>query len=121
MNDSRKFIKIGTDDSVKVIEIPEESFLDTCYDEIGCSFIEICTPCPDIGLRMIIDDCGKFNDQRLNPLATVLYNCPDIIFGNVIVGMVEMNNDGEQDIVGLSDSFINIVLRFLDSFGAKIL
>lgn len=121
MNDSRKFIKIGTDNSVKVIEIPEESFVETCYDEIGCSFIDICTPCPDVGLQMIIDDCGKFNDQRLNPLATVLYNRPDIIFGNVIVGMVGINNDGEPDIVGLSDNFVDLVLCFLDSFGAKIL
>lgn len=109
MNDSRKFVKISTNGEIKVITIPKEDFLGTCYREIGCEFIEICTPCPDVGLRMIIDDFGKFNDQPYNPCATLLYNLPDIIFGNVIVGMVGENDDGEQDIIGLSCDLIKYI------------
>lgn len=113
MNDSRKFIKISTNGIVEVIEIPKEDFLETCYREIGCDLIEICTPCPDIGLRMIIDECGKINDQQYNPLATLLYDRSDIIFGNVIVGMAGENDDGEWDIVGLFDEYIDSICSFL--------
>lgn len=116
MNDSRKFIKISTNGEVKTIEIPKEDFLDTCLREIGCEFIEICTPCPDVGLRMIIDDCGKFNDQLYNPLATLLYNLPDIIFGNVIIGTIGKDDDGEWDVIGLSDPAIEYINSYLGSF-----
>lgn len=113
MNDSRKFLKISTDNTARIIEMPEKDFLNSCYRHIGCDYIEICTPCPDIGLRMIIDDSGKINDQPYNPLATLLYNHPDIIFGNVIVGMLGENDDGEQDIVGLSEEMIDRIFLFL--------
>lgn len=110
MNDSRKFVKISTTGEAEVIEIPKEDFLNMCYREIGCEYIEICTPCPDIGLRMIVDDCGKFNDQRYNALATLLYNRPDIIFGDVIVGMEGVNDDGEPDIIGIPKKKLDEIL-----------
>lgn len=116
MNDSRKFIKISTNGEVKTIEIPKEDFLDTCYREIGCESIEICTPYPDVWLRMIIDGCGKFNDQLYNPLATLFYNLPDTIFGNVIIGMIGKDDDGEQDVIGLSDLEIKFINYYLGSF-----
>ncbi len=113
MNDSRIFIKISITGDAEVIEIPKEDFLDTCYREIGCKCIEICTPSPNIGLRMIIDECGKFNDQKYNPLATALYNRPDIIFGNVILGAEGINEDGERDIIGLNDDHLCLLAAFL--------
>ena len=101
---SESYILIKTNGETEIVEIDKERFLDTCYELIKCECIEICKPNFPKGdhvIRFIIDESGKLNDSKYNPLATALYNRPDILFGNVLVGKIGINRYGEMDIVGL--------------------
>ena len=115
------FILIKTNGEYEEVMIDRENFLNQCYDLIGCELIEICKPNfpkQDTDIRFIIDESGKINDQVYNPLATVLYDRPDIIFGNVLVGKLGINDYGEMDIVGLenyeSDELLEVLVDLTD-------
>lgn len=99
------FILIKTNGEFEEVFIDREmNFLDECYKLIGCESIEICVPNfskEGTIVRFIIDESGKINDQVYNPLATLFYNRPDILFGNVLVGKAGFNQYGEYDILGL--------------------
>ena len=101
---SESYILIKTNGEIEIVEIDKERFLDTCYELIKCECIKICKPNFPKGdhvIRFIIDESGKLNDSKYNPLATALYNRPDILFGNVLVGKIGISQYGEMDIVGL--------------------
>ena len=86
--------------------IEKENFLNECYNLIVCELIEICKqnfPKQDTDVRFIIYESGKLNNQQYNPLATVFYNRPDILFGNVLVGKMCINKFGELNIVGFEN------------------
>ena len=100
-----KYVLIRTDNSVEIVEISSENFLDECYKLINCSFIEIATTnCGCSLFRLVLDENGKFNDQKLNLLATLFYNSPDILFGNVIIGKAGFNEYGEYDLIGFDEN-----------------
>lgn len=115
------FILIKTNGEFEEVFIEKENFLNECYNLIGCELIEICKPNfpkQDTVIRFIIDESGKINDQQYNPLATVFYNRPDILFGNVLVGKMGINKFGELDIVGLenyeADEIYELLLNLVD-------
>ena len=115
-----KFILIKTSNDIEVVEIDETNFLDKCYEYIGCSSIDVCTPRPMSGcLRYVVDDCGKLNHQRFNPVATSFYGWNDFIFGNVILGVVGVNVYGEHDIFGFDDEQCTIVCNILKAIAAQ--
>ena len=100
-----EYILITTKGEIETVLIEKEQFLDKCYELIGCECIECCVPNIKDGntsIRFILDESVKLNDQKYNPLATAIYNRPDIHFGNVLVGQIGLNQYGEMDIVGLS-------------------
>ena len=110
-----KYVLIKTDDTVEVVEISSDNFLDECYKLINCNFIEIATPnCGRSPYRVVLDDNGKFNDQKFNRLATVFYSSPDILFGNVLVGTSGFNEYGEYDFIGLDEQTANNLKKSLD-------
>lgn len=99
-----EFILITTKGEIKTVFIEKEQFLDKCYELIGCECIECCVPNIKNGntpIRFILDESGKLNHQVYNPLATVIYDRPDVLFGNVLLGQIGLNQYGEMDIVGL--------------------
>ena len=116
-----KFILIKTNMECEVVEISQSNFLSECYKHINCELIEICVP-NGYGnvIRFIIDDCGKLDGQEFNPLATLVYNRFDCIFGNVLVGRISFNEHGEQEICGLSDRHCEAMLHHLKEVSAKI-
>ena len=98
------YILIKTNGEFEDVFIEKEHFLDKCYELINCECIEISVPLflkKDTSIRIILDESGKLNDQKFNPLATLFYNRPDVLFGNVLVGKLGLNQYGEMDIVGL--------------------
>ena len=99
-----EYILITTKGEYELVEIDRDNFLNKCYELLNCELIEICVPNfpkHDTPIRFVVDDCGKLGDQEPNFLATALYNLPDILFGNVLVGKVGLNQYGEMDLVGL--------------------
>ena len=111
-----KYVLIRTDNTVEIVEISSENFLDECYKLINCSFIEIATPnCGRSPFRVVLDDIGKFNDQKLNRLATAFYSSPDILFGNVLVGRAGFNEYGEYDFIGFDDEIAKDLKFCLES------
>ena len=112
------FILIKTNGEFEEVFIDRKCFLDECYKLIGCEFIEVCKPnfpYQETPIRFIIDESGKINDQKFNGLASILYNRPDILFGNVLVGKAGLNQYGEYDILGLeyyeADEIIDLLKK----------
>ena len=98
------YILIKTNGEIEDVFIEKEHFLDKCYELIECECIEISVPLfpkKDTLIRIILDESGKLNNQKFNPLATLFYNRPDVLFGNVLVGKLGINQYGEMDVVGL--------------------
>lgn len=112
---NNKYVLITTNGEFEIVQIDKEQFLDRCYELINCEIIEICVPNVfGNSLRFVIDEMGKLNDQKYNPLATTLYNRPDILFGNVIVGKVGLNQYGELDIVELTNEECDCLTQVLN-------
>lgn len=111
------FILIKTNGEFEEVFIDtENNFLDECYKLIGCELIEICVPNfqkQDTNIRFIVDESGKLNDQKFNPLATFLYNRADILFGNVLVCKAGFDIYGEYRILGLEDYESDEIMDFL--------
>lgn len=112
-----EYILITTKGEIEVVQIESEQFLGKCYELIKCDCIEVCVPNYKNGntaLRFILYESGKINDQEYNLIATLEYNRPDILFGNVIIGKVGLNQYGEMDIVGLEYWEIDEISYHLD-------
>lgn len=78
------------DGTGRVVDLPEDRWLETAYDLIGCDCIEIVqTVFRDVVL--VIDDSGKLKEDwedRINHDASALYfgsNFGDMIVGNAIL------------------------------------
>lgn len=101
------YILIKTIGEVEIVKIEKEQFLEKCYELISCELIEVCIPDPSLfssDIRFIVDELGKLNGQHFNMLASVLYNCYDFLFGNVIIGKFGYDECGELDIFGFTYS-----------------
>lgn len=110
-----KYVLVKTDDTVEIVEISSENFLDECYKLINCNLIEIATPnCGHSPYRVFLDDNGKFNGQKFNKLATIFYNTPDMLFGNILIGSAGYNEYGEYDFIGLDDETANDLIYSLE-------
>lgn len=80
---------LGTDLSVKLVKKPEgKEDLDFCYEQIGCSMIQIVRPAGlDRPYVMVVDEEGLLTDQpTLNYLGSYLYGTQ--MHGIPIVGDV---------------------------------
>ena len=98
-----EFILIKIKGEIEIVQIEKEQFLDKCYELIKCECIEYCVLNIKDGntpIRFILDKSGKLNDQEFNPLASAIYNRPDVLFGNVLVGQLGCYRSGETTIVG---------------------
>ena len=110
-----KYVLIKTDNTVEIVDIEHDNFLNKCYELIKCNFIEITTPnfgCSQF--RIVLDDMCKLNDQPFNRLATVFYASNDILFGNVIIGTAGLNEYGEYDFIGLEEEEAIRLKDYLD-------
>ena len=118
-----EYILITTKGEIKTVEIETDLFLDKCYELINCDDIEVRVPLfpkKDTGVRLVLDENGKFNNQKFNHLATLFYNRPDVLFGNVLVGKVGLNQYGEMSIVGLEYYEIDELLDVLSDLSFKL-
>lgn len=114
-----EFILITKKGEIEIVQIESEQFLNKCYDLIKCECIEICVPNiknGDTPIRFMLDESGKFNDQKFNPLASAIYNRPDVLFGNVLVGQLGCYQSGETTIVGFEYWELD---ELLDHFNAQ--
>ena len=110
-----KYVLVKTDNTVEIVEISTKDFLKKAHELINCSFIEIATPnCGRSPFRIVLDDEGKFNGQKFNKLATIFYNTPDMLFGNILIGTAGYNEYGEYDFIGLDDTTANELVYFLE-------
>ena len=118
---NNKYVLITTNGEFEVVQIDKEQFFNRCYELINCEIIEICVPNVfGNSLRFVIDKSGKLNDQKYNPLATTLYNRPDILFGNVIVGKVGLNQYGELDIIELTNDECDCLIQVLSDIAKEL-
>lgn len=101
-------VKLGTDLSVSIIEKKrEQSFLDFCYQSIGCQYVEHVNA---RGLMepyvLMIDEEGRLGDRPvINFIASYLYGAHDHhepIVGNAIVVKLGMTSEG-RDILPLDE------------------
>ncbi len=115
------YVLISTKGEYQIVQIEKEQFLNKCYELINCEIIEIRVPNVfGNSLRFIIDESGMLNEQKYNPLATTLYNRPDILFGNVIVGKVGINQYGKPDVVELTDEECNCLITVLTDISKEL-
>ena len=93
-------VKLSTDLSISVIEKkPEQSFLDFCYQNIGCQYVEHVNA---RGLQepyvLMVDEEGRLGDKPVvNFIASYLYGAHEHhepIVGNVLVVKIGMTNEG---------------------------
>ena len=110
---SRKFIHIRTKNEVRVVDIPDDGFLDKVKEIIGCEYIDT-APIQE-SLIFLLDDSGKLEGKEYNYLASMIYpGFPmDVIVGDVLVALVGFN-DGESDIVGLENEDLQFLTSLLD-------
>ena len=94
-------VRIKTDNTVDLIEVPDRHEWTWYPEQLGCSFFEIVHPKGlDEPYLMIVDEEGALNlERRINFFASWLYRtqdhkCP--IYGDALI----MMEDGE-DIIGL--------------------
>lgn len=111
-------ILITTDDEMSVISLDERVPLHKSLGKvIGCDWIEVVHPRRlEEPLCMIVDEESLLKEgQKLNGVGSVLY-CTDIhshpILGNIVI-MKEGFNNGEPDIVGLSEHELNFIYEQL--------
>ena len=109
------YLKINYDNSKPIFEelaLPDDwrSWLDACYNVIGCRTIET-APTVIRGLVLVIDDEGKLWDgweNRINKVASVLYGSDcDPIVGDAILARV--NDEG---LVPLASDDIDRLKRY---------
>lgn len=84
------YLLLRSDGTGSFVEIPDDRWLETAYDLIGCDCIEIVqTVFRDVVL--VIDESGKLKDgweDRINHAASDLYfgfSFNDLIIGNAIL------------------------------------
>lgn len=113
-------VKLGTDLSVSIIEKKrEQSFLDFCYQSIGCQYVETVHPRylqePYV---LMIDEEGRFKDKPvINFIASYLYGAHEHhepIVGNAIVVKLGMTSEG-KDILLLDDAEAQQVMQSMIS------
>lgn len=110
-----KYVLVKTDNNVEIVEISSDNFLKRCHELINCSFIEVTTPnCGRSRFRIVLDDDGKFNGQKFNKLATIFYNTPDLLFGNVLICTEGINEHGEYDLIGFDEQTANELVKSLN-------
>ena len=119
-----KWLKINQDDEkplLEIVNLPDgDDWLSAAHQQLSCSSIE-CVPCYIGGIRfvLIIDEEGKCKNgwlQRINTVATRLYNCfpYDCIVGDCLIGKtVYTGND--YDLVPLSKSETIRMICLLES------
>lgn len=118
-----EYILVTTKGEIKTVEIERDDFLDKCYELINCDCIEVCVPLflkKDTSVRLVIDESGKLNSQKFNHLATLFYNRPDVLFGNVLIGKLGLNQYGEMSIVGLEYYEIDELLNYLSALADEL-
>jgi len=102
-------VKLDADLSVSIIEMKrEESFLDFCYQNIGCQYIEhvrakgLIEP-----YVLIIDEEGRLKDKpAVNFIASYLYGAHEHhepIVGNALIAKIGMTSGG-LDILPLEEA-----------------
>lgn len=101
-------VKLGTQLDITIIgKKPEQSFLDFCYENIGCQCVE------KVNARylkepyiLMIDEEGWFKDKpAINFIASYLYGAHEHhepIVGNVLIMKMGMTNEG-PDILPLNE------------------
>lgn len=110
-----KYVLVKTDNTVEIVEISSDNFLERCHELINCSVIEVATPnCGRSSFRIVLDDDGKFNGQKVNKLATIFYNTPDLLFGNVLICTEGINEHGEYDLIGFDEQTTNDLVYSLE-------
>lgn len=102
-------VKLGTDLSVSIIEKKrEQSFLDFCYQSIGCQYVEHVNA---HGLQqpyvLMIDEEGRLQDRQvINFIASYLYGAHEHhepIVGDALVVKLGMTSEG-RDILPLDEA-----------------
>ena len=114
----RKCILIHTDLKYEVVELPDDdTFNDEVYKLLDCSCWE---GVPGMfGTYLMVDECGKLKNppKKENLLANSLYPgflfSNDVLVGNVLVSKIGTNEDGESDLVSLSDKDIKYIFDSL--------
>lgn len=81
-----KAIKLSTDGTISLLDVPEERDFHWFAQQIGCDYIEIVYPRDlEEGYQMIVDEEGLYKETpRLNFIGAWLYGMQD--HGNPIVG-----------------------------------
>lgn len=117
MSEKEKFVKLTVDGEAYIAELERGEdglLLDGFYRELSCESIEVVNVRRDlqdvygVPFRMIVDEMGKCRagwTDRINYHATATCSSyTDLIVGDVLIGKLEaVNEDGELDIVGLTD------------------
>lgn len=66
------------------------------------------------GFLLVIDEEGKFKDNKENEIATVLYgNDNDNIVGNALLVSTKKTASGEVDFCGIPSEWLNIIEKVL--------
>ena len=100
------------------------SFLDTCYQLIGCDTIEIVHPqrLPS-PFAMIVDESGLYKDLPINVLGSRLYGT-DIhgfpIVGTALIVKDVMTAEG-PDVAFLQDEDVYGAMMFLENYYSKVI
>ena len=113
-----KLFKITTAGQLEVIECKDDKLLDTCYKEIGCDCIECPTSAILPGhLQMIVDESGWLKDEpQINVIASWFYSKLHkdyLIAGTAIIARRGLNQDGEEDLISLTDQDITFLKNLI--------
>ena len=122
----RKCILIKTNLEFEVVELPEDdTFNDEVYKLLDCECWE---GVPGVfETYLMVDESGKLKrpPKKENLLACSLYAGfifgEDVLVGDVLVSTIGKNEDGESDLVSLSDRKLECIMAFLLSAKSAIL
>lgn len=103
------YLNVENQELPKVLDI--EDNLDVFYELIGCRYIDIVhRKIGDKYFDVICDDEGTFKDK---PVVSAV----DTQFSTMLVGnLIISNNDGEGNLIDLSDEDIKQILRHSKTF-----
>lgn len=91
-------IKLKTDGSSQIVEIPKNHDFSWFAQEIGCEWIEIVRP-RESKYVLVVDEEGLLKDNRLNPHASFIYGIlkhGQPIVGEALMLKEEMGNEGPE-------------------------
>ena len=111
---SKKFMRIEPSGYMELRDLDEtKDILDVIHEELDGGFMEIvrCSTLPHKFL-MLVDDCGLIKDLKINPIASILY-AHGAIAGTALIMREDIDEDGEQDIYGLSEDDCMDLMRKL--------